>query len=754
MKRKHNKDIKSPQASILTAATTILTISTNTLTADPSTHTESFIEEFNDLGASVITGTRTLRLLEDTPIRTEQVTSAEIQLTHSTKLADILGYQNGLRMESNCQNCNTTEVRMLGLQQRYLSILNDGNANFTGLAGVYGLEQIPTGILDSVEIVKGGASALYGSNAVAGVINLIPREPQENRVSLEYTPNSMSGKSSSNKLNYDANFVAEFASKNQQFGILTYGISSFTDGLDVDRDGFTDISRRELTGGGFRTLWEPNPDFKLTLDYMHTDEDRRGGEAGSALDIPANETLITEEILSLRDVLTLGINHQATDKLDYKLSLSYSQTERDSYYGGISALGYAPIDSSQHDPSVIARIANQFPEYQAALSDPNSSFYNPDWTPDLGYGYTKDTLFNTDLTANYEFNDDHTLTFGFQYRQEKITDQSGLGRNINDQYQNTGLFLQHDWHINDQTELVYGFRADKHSKVDNIILSPRISLKYQPTHNFKIRSSIATGFRAPELFDEDLHISNVGGELEVVDIADDLEEEKSLSFSVSPEWQISDNWELEGSIFSTQLRDVFFNDISSDDPTTTSIIESTKRNAGNAHVYGAEINLKYQKANFSGEIGLVEKRSQFNNQQLILGTPGDPIDNPVYLRDFERTPDRHGVVKLSYDNDTFGAFIAGKLTGPMDVPHVLSDPTTGELIGNTIEKSDYFFTVDVGTSYRWDFENETSLTLQAGIKNLFNGFQDDLDQGAFRDPSYSYGPRFPRTVYFGAKYVF
>ncbi|MDP0489510.1 MAG: TonB-dependent receptor [Verrucomicrobiota bacterium JB023] len=703
---------------------------------------------------TVVTGTKSERPLSDVPVRTEVVTAREIEMANVTKLADIMEYQNGVRVESNCANCNTSEIRMLGLQQRYLSLLTDGQATFSGLAGVYGIEQIPTGILDCIEVVKGGASALYGSNAVAGVVNLIPRDPQENRFTLEVTPGWMKGDVSGDRWNTDTSVVGEWINDDGSFGIIGYGLQSYVAGVDINGDDFTEISRRDLYGAGVRAVWLPTPDLKISFDYMHTNEDRRGGEDGDALDIAAHETLVTEELESVRNVGTLTLKHEVTADFDYQASASLAHTDRDSYYGGISALGYAEPGSVDFDQAVIDRLVGRFPQYAGDFADAGGAFYNPAWTPDLGYGTTDNLLFNLDTSAIYAINEDHTLTAGYQYRHESLEDSSGLGRSVDDSYINHGVFIQDEWFINDYLEVVYGLRADKHSKVSDAIFSPRFSFKFSPTHNFDLRGSVATGFRAPELFDEDLHISNVGGELEVVRLADDLEEEKSVTFSLSPNWRIDDHWELEGSVFYTRLTDTFFNDISSDDPSTPGIVESTKINSGDAKVYGMELNLIHRMGHVTSEIGYVEQRSRYSESQLLLGEPGDPIDNAIMSRNFEKTPNRYGLIKVGYDDGTFAAFVAGKLTGPMEVPHVVSDSQSGELIGNQLEKTGYFFTVDLGASYAWDFGDSSTLTLQAGVKNVFNDFQDDLDEGTFRDPSYTYGPRFSRTVYAGAKYEF
>jgi len=241
----------------------------------------------------------------------------------------------------------------------------------------------------------------------------------------------------------------------------------------------------------------------------------------------------------------------------------------------------------------------------------------------------------------------------------------------------------------------------------------------------------------------------VGGEQQVVTLDPNLKEESSITYSLGPDWRITRHWELEGNLILTQLRDAFFNDQSTDNPDTPGIIESTKINAGDANVYGVVLNLVYRKGPFKGELGYVEQRSRYADSQLALGTPGDMVDNPVYVRDFERTPNRYGGLKLTYDTGTWSVFAAGKLTGPMEVPHVVSDSITGDLLRNELKASDYFFAVDLGASYTWKLKGHTRLTAEVGIKNVFNDFQDDLDKGPFRDASYVYGPRSPRTVYVG-----
>lgn len=113
--------------------------------------------------------------------------------TCSQNLSQGLIFQPGVRVENNCQNCGFTQVRINGLEGKYTQILIDSRPIFSSLAGVYGLEQIPTNMIDRVEVVRGGGSALFGSSAIAGTINIITKEPRTNSGSLAHTFTNING---------------------------------------------------------------------------------------------------------------------------------------------------------------------------------------------------------------------------------------------------------------------------------------------------------------------------------------------------------------------------------------------------------------------------------------------------------------------------------------------------------------------------------------------------------------------------------
>jgi outer membrane receptor for ferrienterochelin and colicins len=221
-----------------------------------------------------------------------------------------------------------------------------------------------------------------------------------------------------------------------------------------------------------------------------------------------------------------------------------------------------------------------------------------------------------------------------------------------------------------------------------------------------------------------------------------------------PEWQINDEWRLELNAFHTWLDDTLVVE-PRDNPATPGVIENVRTNGDSSTIYGAELNLGYFRDTWRLELSWVEQRLEYENPQLVLGDPAlaDPADNPVFSGTYLRTPESLGLLRYTHEGPWFDTFVTAKLTGPTDVPHIVSDPTTGALVGNRVQRSPWFFNVDVGISREFEVPGG-DLTASLGVKNLLDDFQSDLDRGTFRDASYVYGPAFPRTVYAGVRYEF
>lgn len=141
-------------------------------------------EDLLNLSEIVVSVDRSEQKRTDAPVIVNTISPRMMVSTNSVTLSEVLNFSPGLRIENNCQNCGFTQVRMNGMEGPYSQILINSRPIFSGLAGVYGLELLPANMIERVEVVRGGGSALFGSNAIAGTINIILKEPSASSYEL------------------------------------------------------------------------------------------------------------------------------------------------------------------------------------------------------------------------------------------------------------------------------------------------------------------------------------------------------------------------------------------------------------------------------------------------------------------------------------------------------------------------------------------------------------------------------------------
>jgi outer membrane receptor for ferrienterochelin and colicins len=251
-------------------------------------------------------------------------------VTNSISLVEGLDFTPGLRTENNCQNCGFTQVRMNGLDGPYSQILINSRPIFSGLAGVYGLELFPTNMIEKVEVVRGGGSAMFGGNAIAGTINIITKEPISNSFSL--SSNISAAGLDQEELSFDRslNFNASVVSDDLKSGLSLFGLIRDRDPYDDNGDGFSEEILMENQTIGISTFYKPTSRTKLSLDLYRIHEFRRGGDQFEKL---PHETLITEQLE--HDIFGAGFAFDILTKSGNKFSVyTAGQTvDRASYYG-------------------------------------------------------------------------------------------------------------------------------------------------------------------------------------------------------------------------------------------------------------------------------------------------------------------------------------------------------------------------------------------------------------------------------------
>ena len=346
------------------------------------------------------------------------------------------------------------------------------------------------------------------------------------------------------------------------------------------------------------------------------------------------------------------------------------------------------------------------------------------------------------------------LTAGIEYNYNTLHDEYlGFGRDLRQTTHTTGFFFQNEWK-SEKVNFLIGGRLDKHNLIDKLIFSPRVNLLYKPTDDFQARLTYSTGFRAPQAYDEDLHVTAVGGKGVQIKLADNLSEERSNSYSGSVDWTAHlGHWQanilVEG--FYTDLRHVFvLEDIGKNE---VGDVIKERRNGNGARVYGANLDVKIahgKEAQF--QLGFTAQRSRYTHEEAWTKVDGEDLTT----KRMPRTPDYYGYFTFSSAPvKNFDFSLSGTYTGKMIVPHYApEDAPEGAFCNITSDRMEHtpqFLDLNVKLNYTFVLHDHIKLQLNTGVQNIFNSFQKDLDKGEFRDAGYFYGPTQPRTFFIGFK---
>ena len=687
-------------------------------------------EDMVALDGVVVTANRNETARRLAPTLVKVVTPKLFDMTNSHTLSQGLVFQPGVRVENDCQNCGYSQVRINGMDGKYTQILIDSRPIFSALAGVYGLEQIPANMIERVEVVRGGGSALFGSSAIAGTVNIITKEPLRNSGSFAHSISNFDGSGS-----FDNNTTLNLSlvSSDNKMGAYIYGQNRHRSAWDSNGDSFSELPKLKNQTVGVNAYYRLSPYSKLNLEYHHMEEFRRGG---NRFDLPphiaedanlngSGEPGLVEQIE--HSINTGGLKFSAFSKDQKHAFNAYASAQhivRDSYY---SAYGHTT-----------------------------------DFTGVLGaqYIYHFDKLFfmPSDLTGGVEFNHDNLddkATDMQKYRDTALAeDPTATGDRLQqliDKYTPDPLkqivniasaYVQNEWK-SEQWSFLIGGRLDKNSIMSKAIFSPRANLRFNPTKDINLRLSYSSGFRAPQAFDEDLHVENVGGKVAMIELADNLKEERSQSLSASADiyhrfgaFQV--NFLVEG--FYTKLSDVF---ALTDGEVVDGILTRTRYNAPGARVMGLTLEGKMAYlTKFQVQAGVTLQQSHYSEPHVWNK------EAPA-VKKMMRTPNTYGYFTATYTPiKPLSIALSGTYTGSMLVPH---EPVPGFLEKPiTVNTKDFF---DIGLKAAYDFKLYKSMNLQvnAGVQNIFNAYQNDFDKGADRDSGYIYGPSLPRSFFAGVK---
>lgn len=652
-----------------------------------------------DLNTVVVSGTRTDRRRLDNPVAVNVLTEKTFQVTQSNTLSEGLCFQPGLRVETDCQTCNYTQLRMNGLGGSYSQILVDGRPVFTSLMSLYSMEQIPASQIERVEVVKGGGSVLYGSSAIAGTVNVITKMPDENEWSVTANSSLIDGEAADHFLNANASIVNE----EQNAGVSLFASNRRRQEWDANGDGFSELPKLRNSTFGAKAFFQPSDAHRLELNGWSINEFRRGG---NAFGLPADQSDQSEE--RRQEVLIGGMDYTFSPAAkNYSLNtyLAAQKTERVHYTGIDQSDGWGNTDSRT-------------------------------LTGGLQY----------DQTLRY-WKGKNILTLGLEHQFDDTFDEiAAYGYLIDQETHLTGLFAQSDWEISPTLTLLSGLRFNKHNLVDGLVLTPRLSALYRPVTGLQFRASYARGFRAPQAFEADLHIAFAGGGISLISIDPNLREETSNSYTLSLDLNKAQPTYAYGftvDAFHTQLFDAFVLEETAHDADGN--INLLRKNGGNSTVQGVTLEGRFnydQKVQV--EAGLTFQSSEFD---APIEWSADIPGSQKYLR----TPDRYGSFTLTVLPEAkINGSLSGVYTGPMLVPHFAGAPGMEQ---DELFESPDFLELNSRVNFRQHLHSmEVDVEFFAGVQNIFNAYQSDFDIGKTRDSGYVYGPARPRTFFLGVKF--
>lgn len=451
-----------------------ITLSVNIKSSERKVLNIELAEDVSSLEEVVITGTMKEVTKMNSPIPVEVYAPSLFLKNPTPNIFEALSMVNGVQPQINCNVCSTGDIHINGLEGPYTMILIDGMPIVSSLATVYGLAGIPNSLVKRIEVVKGPASTLYGSEAVGGVINIITKEPLG-------APSLKIDAYGTTLGEYNADISSSFKVK-KSASLLGVNYFNFWQKWDVNNDNFTDATlQKRISVFNKWSFHRPSgKNFSLAGRYVY--ENRWGGELQWTPDHRGTDIYYGESIYTNRAEF-IG-NYQLKSKENLHIDYSYNYHLQDSYYGTTKYL------------------ANQ-----------STAFVQFRWSKQLGK---------------------HDLLAGLPIRYT-LYDDNTTGTSLLDGTNNPGttflpgIFLQDEIKVSDKFSILGGARYDHHNVHGNIF-TPRLSFKLSPNPNNTLRLTSGSGYRVVNLFTEE-HAALTGARQVIV--KSNLDPEKSWNVNLN-----------------------------------------------------------------------------------------------------------------------------------------------------------------------------------------------------------------------------
>ncbi len=697
-------------------------------------------EDVLNMESIVVTATKTQHFVKDVPIRTEVITDKKIEEKNAVNLYEALEGTPGIRVEQQCQYCNFSMIRMQGLGAEHTQVLINGQPMYSGLAGVYGLQQMSTVDIGQIEVVKGAGSALYGSSAVAGAINIISKEP-------DYEPLINVDVQFANHNTHKFSISNSMLNGNGNIGITTYAsylnegvIDETGEGLILDdvnkSDGISDRVSSNLINAGFSVyFYSPFAENeKMIIRGKVVSEKREGGTINN--DYYKNPfTDGTESISTKRYESQLSYNKFFGDNVELNFNSGFTFHSRnatnDTYLSDYLAThndtapdvrNMRPYLADEFSYNSTLSLAAQFSSHNVLLG---AQIYSSD----------------NNESGMYVVVDDNSQYFADSYK--SIADKTAF---------EIGAFIQDEFQPLDNLVIVGGLRFDLHSsqeeytsdkqifntlfpisKFDESSFNPRVAIKYDINNNLSLRANFGTGFRAPYGFSEDLHLCSGSPR---VWKSSNLKPETSMSYNFSADYY-ANKFTISANVFRTVLNDkIAFTDASEE--TARLGYNYEWANIDDAYVQGIETSIQYS---FLNDLNIAIDFTY--NQGEYINVRKD-WENTIYEDDskyISRFPSITSGFNLEYSPKKWMFSLNSSYQGNMYIDYYNNNINTD--IGDQSKI--------VKTNPYWLFNLKASRSIRqfkvyAGASNIFNYLQPEkhLDDAAFM-----YAPVYGRIVYAG-----
>ncbi len=427
------------------------------------------------LSEVVVSGTMRNMTRLSSPIPVESYSSRFFQRAIQPDLFSSLGMINGVLPQVTCNVCNTGSIQINGLEGPYTMVLIDGMPIVSSLSSVYGFSGIPNSIIKRVEVVKGPASTLYGSEALAGVINIITKDPgSKNSLGFEQTASSYG------ELTTD---VAAMFKVGKARSLLGVNLFSMNQRIDRNNDLFTDVSLQNRLSIFNKWTFSRKNQLPASLAWRYLYEDRWGGQMNWQQKYRGSDQVYGESIYTNRFEL-LGNYGFKIQSQEFHIDLSYNAHQQNSYYGTTF------YDAMQHTAFMQLRWEKKWKNHRILTGLP----FRYQWYDDNSPATKHLTGENKPAVSNY-----------------------------------AGVFVQDEWQVHPALVLLTGMRLEV-SGVQRPVLSPRLSLKYAAAENHILRLTAGNGFRLVNLFTED-HAALTGARTVV--IRNELKPERSWNLNLN-----------------------------------------------------------------------------------------------------------------------------------------------------------------------------------------------------------------------------